>query len=344
VLYATTRDKNDVVTAYKAAHTDCNSDGGLFVPFRLQRFNKEQLDEILNADSARIISDVLNLFFSCDLTGLEIEKMIRIPVKTTALGRRLMVAELWHNYSADVTHVIQRLSDRIRGSQRGTVPSNWMQISVRIALLFASYADAVARGYVRAHRVLDVAVTTADFAMPMAAWYARQMGLPIGNIICGCNANGGFWDLLNRGEFATGDVLVHTATPAADLVVPRNLERLICGALGVEETKRYLLCCSRGRTYSMTEEDLKCLQQGMFTAVSSDARIFSIISGVYHTNGYVLSPYTALAYGSLQDYQSMTGHTRQALIVAERGPQRDTQLIGQLLQLNEKDLSAIIGR
>jgi hypothetical protein len=40
----------------------------------------------------------------------------------------------------------------------------------------------------------------------------------------------------------------------------------------------------------------------------------------------------------------MTGQTRQALIVAERGPQRDARLICQLLQVNEKDLSALIGR
>ena len=170
------------------------------------------------------------------------------------------------------------------------------------------------------------------------------MGLPIGNIICGCNSNGGFWDLLNRGEFSTGDIVTDTSTPEADIVVPRNLERLICATLGVEETKQYLLCCSKGRTYRLSEDFLQILGKGLFAAVISDSRVASIIPGVYHTCGYVLSPYAALAYGSLQDYRAMTGHTNPALLVAERSPAKNRQQVSQLLQIPEKELRNFVSR
>lgn len=345
MLYATTRSKHDVVTAHKAAHNDCYSDGGLFVPFRIPKLPKDQLEELAACGPAQVVADVMNLFFGCSLTAWDVELALgRRPVKTVALGRRLMCAELWHNAGDDVYYYVQRLSDRIRGGKKGEPPANWMHIAVRVSLLFASYTSLVATGAVRLHRVLDVAVTGGDFSMVMAAWYARQMGLPIGNIICGCNSNGGFWDLLNRGEFSTNQLVSRTMTAEADIAVPRNLECLINETLGVEETKRYLLCCSRGRTYTLTEDALEKLSKGLFAAVISDSRVTSIIPGVYRTRGYVLSPYAALAYGSLQDYRAMTGYTRPVLLLAENSPMRSRQMVCRLLQIEENQLPDLIGR
>lgn len=343
MLYATTRGKHDVVTAYKAAHTDCYTDGGLFVPFRLPKLNREQLDALLSGTPEQVAANVLNLFFACDLSAAAVDSATaHTAVKCVPLGRRLLVAELWHNSGADAAQVIRRLSDRICGKKKGKTPSSWMQIAVRISLLFASYRSLLLSDMIRPGSSLDVAVTAGDFAMPMAVWYARQMGLPIGNIICGCNSNGGFWDLLNRGEFSTGDTVTHTLTPDADIVVPRNLERLICATLGVEETEQYLFCCSRGRTYRLSEDQLKMLGEGMFAAVISDSRVASIIPGVYHTSGYVLSPYAALAYGSLQDYRAMTGRTNPVLLMAERSPMRNRQQICRMLQIEENELRNLI--
>lgn len=342
MLYATTRGKHDVVTAFKTIHTDCYTDGGLFVPFRMPKLSKERMEALAVTSPAQIIADVLNEFFSVSLTAWDVEYALgRSPLKTTAIGRGLIAAELWHNTGADVSWAVQRLSDRIRGGDRRIAPTNWMEIAVRVAFVFASYGNLLSTGSVRSHRLIDVAVTTSDFAMPMAVWYARQMGLPIGNIICGCNANGGVWDLLNRGEFSTGDILTHTCTPKADVVVPRNLERLVCATLGVEETRRYLFCCSRGRNYVLSEDLLQRLSQGLFAAVISDSRVESVIPGVWQTCGHILSPYGALAYGSLQDYRSMTGHTRTALLIEERSPQLDSRHVCDLLRMNENDLRRI---
>ena len=345
MLYTTTRGKHDIVTAFKAAHNDCYTDGGLFVPFRMQKFDKERLDSFSAISSSQIIADILNDLFACKLTSLDVERVLgRKPIQTLPMGRYLLTVELWHNTGADVNWMVRRLSDAICGDGKRVLPSNWMHIAVRIALLVASYGHLLSSGNIARHLLMDIAVTSGDFAMPMAAWYARQMGLPIGNIICGCNANGGFWDLLNRGEFSTGDAAIHTSTPAVDIVIPRNLERLVCATLGIEETKRYLLCCSRGRHYVISEEGLTQLGQGFFAAVISDSRVDSIIPGVMQTTGHILSPYAALAYASLQDYWSMTGHTRTALLIEERSPKLDAKYVSALLHLDESELRRAIGQ
>lgn len=343
MLYATTRGKHDIVTAYKAAHTDCFSDGGLFVPFRMPCFQRQELEGLSAAKSSLIVAKILNMFFNCELSAEDVDSAwSKKELKGAMLGRRLLVAELWRSAGSDVNHAVQQISDRICADHKGQIPTNWMHIAVRIALLFASYGSMVASEQLRMHQMFDVAVTTGDFAMPIAAWYARQMGLPIGNIICGCNSNGGFWDMLNRGEFSTGELLVRTLTPESDIVVPRNLERLISATMGLDEVHQYLQCCSRGKTYFLPDDALKQLERGMYTAVISDNRMAGIITGVFRTHEYVLSPYAALAYGSLQDYHATTGQTRPVVLLAERSPTRDRELVAQLLNINEYDLTPLV--
>lgn len=343
MLYATTRGKYDVVTAHKAIHTDCYGDGGLFVPFRLPTLDRTQL-ETLQADSAaQTVANVLNALFSCDLRSWDVEAAVgRKPLRLMTIGRRVAACELWSSADGDGEKLACALSDRLRG-QTGQTPTDWVRIAVGIALLFAAYAAARHSGLVRDGQKPDVAVATGDFSAPMAAWYARQMGLPIGNILCGCNENGGFWDLLNRGELDTGAAVIATCTPEADLPLPPDLERLIHGLFGVEEVRRYLQICEKKGRYVLTEQQLSLLD-GLFAAVISDSRVGTIIPGVYRTRGYILSPYAALAYGCLQDFRATSGEENPTLVLADRNPCRDAQQVCRLLKIGERDLKKRLTR
>lgn len=339
MLYATTRSKSHVETAYKAIHQDCAADGGLFVPFRLPKFETEEITALAGRSFGQNMADILNLFFSCGLTGWDIEFSIgRSPVRMASISHRILIAEAWHNSKWEFDSVVQTLSDRIRREGAGSAPVNWMRIAVRIAALFGIYGMLLASEQTDVHTPLDTAVTTGDFEAPMAAWYAREMGLPIGNIVCGCNANGGVWDLLHHGEMSTGGVAAKTCTPNADIVVPRDLERLICGTLSVEDVSEYLECCRKGVTYGLGAGKFESLRKGMFAAVISDFRVASMTHSVYRTSGYVFNPYAALAYGSLLDYRAKTGESRTALLISERSPICDSQQVADALKVAVPEL------
>ena len=309
------------------------------MPFQMPVFTEEQLSSMIAGSPNRVIADVLNVFFSCSFTEWDVEYALgRKPAKVIGISSRLSVLECWNHPAGEVQQLVQAVSHRLRGNRVQASNTNWVEIAVRIALLFAAYCSLVAAEKIQRSLPLDVAVTTGDFAMPMAVWYARKMGLPVGVIICGCNSNGSFWDLLNRGEFDSGDAVAKTVTPDADFVIPRNLERLIFDLLGLEETHRYLHRCSLGRTYYLPEEARVVLSRHMFAAVCSNGRMRSIINGVYRTRSYVLSPYGALAYASLQDYRAITGESRPALLVAERSPLLDSALVSRILRMEESHL------
>lgn len=335
MLYTTTRNKNDVETAYKAIHLDCNADGGLFVPLRFPRYSPAQIAAMADRTFGQNVAEILNAFFSCNLTGWDVEFAVgRVPVKINTISHRILIAECWHNSLWRFDRIVQTLSDRLRTENEGAAPGNWVNVAVRIAALFGVYGILLASQQTDGQTPLDVAVTTGDFASPMAAWYAREMGLPIGNIVCGCNANGAVWDLLHRGEMSTGSVAVKTCTKDVDIAVPRNLERLISAVLGPDEANKYVDCCLNGAMYTLEAEDFELLRRGVFAAVISDARVENSIYSVSRTSGYVFGPYSALAYGSLLDYRAKTGESRPALLFTERSPVCDVEQVAAFMRVD----------
>ena len=311
------------------------SDGGFFVPFRLPRLETDRILAMEGCSFGQNMADILNLFFSCNLSAWDIDFAVgRNPLRFSHIPHKIFIAEAWHCGENRFEHMVNTVFRRLCTEEQVIAPTNWVRIAVRIAALFACYGMLLASGQADVHTPLDIAVVTGDFASPMAARYARQMGLPLGNIICGCNANGAAWDLLHRGEMSTNVLCVKTNTPAADVAIPDNLERLVDAALGKDAVQVYLDKCRTGQMYTVTEKELEKLRAGMFASVISDSRVCNMIHSVFRTNSHILGPYDALAYASLLDYRATTGESRTALIFGERSPVCDSELVAASMNVS----------
>ncbi len=340
MLYVTTRNKNDAHTAHKTLASDRGADGGFYVPFQMPVFSAEDLAALKDKAFGQCIADVLNLFFSARLDGWDVDFCIgRYPVKLIPMSHRIVVAETWHNPDWDYARMVRNLTGRIwgNGDTQG-VPSNWAWIAIRIATLFGLYGQLLKQGLINLDTTLDVAVPTGDFSSPMAVWYARQMGLPVGTVICSCNENCSAWDLLHHGELRTDTVAVNTNTPQCDIGMPANIERLLFGCLGVEETEHFSSVCRAGGIYSLSEDHLSAVRKGMFAAVISQKRMESVICNVYRTSSYLLDPYSALAYGGLQDYRATAGEGRTTLLLTERSPICSAATVAAALGITVQEL------
>lgn len=339
MLYATTRSNSHVETTYRAIHLERCSDGGLFVPFRLPQIEIEQIKQMRHGSFTENMASVLNLFFSKNLAAWDLEFAIgRNPVRFTVIPHRITIMEAWHCGENRYEHIVNSISRLLCGENQVNMPTNWVQIAVRIATLFASYCQMLAANQVDLHIPLDISVISGDFAFPMAAWYARKMGLPIGNIVCGCNANGAVWDFVHRGTMTTNVTAVSTNTPLADVAIPENLERLVAATLGKEGVRYYLDKCRTGQLITLSEENAEKLRSGMFVSVISNSRVETMIHSVYRTGGYILNPYAAVAYGSLLDYRAKTGESRQALLVCQRSPVCDCDLVAKSMNISVDDV------
>lgn len=345
MLYLTTRDKFDTHTAYRAMREDRAPNGGFYLPFRMPAYTQDDLSQMKSKSFGQNVAEVMEGFFACGLSSWDVEFAIgRYPVKLTALGQRIWAGELWHNQENSYSHLERALCDRICPELFGKPIPSWLRIAVRISVLFALYGEMLRGCAVETGNTFDVALPTGDFSTAMAVWYARQMGLPVENIVCGCNENSAVWDLLHIGELRTDAAPISTTTPAADFAVPAELERLICGTLGAVEAQRYVEICDRGGVYHPRPGMLETLRKGMYGAVVSGERMMGLIPSVHRTGGYILDSYAALAFGGLQDYRAKTGTHRTALLICDRSPLCDKKLVCAATGFSEKELKSKLER
>ena len=305
MLYVTTREKNDAYTANRTILDDFGPDGGAYLPFRMPFLTKEQLTEMAGKTFGQNVADVLNLFFSSGLTAWDVDSAIgKNPVKLVSVGNKIQCAQLWQNLDGSYEKLEKTLATMIceKAHEEAKVTS-WLRIAIRIAVLFATFAQ------LQLQENVDVSIPAEDFSLPMAVWYGRNMGLPIGRILCGCCENDSVWDLLHLGEMKMEQERDY-----------REVERLVHATLGLGETKRFADISRRGGSYKLLDSESKALSEGMFASVISQERVESVIPSVYRTNSYTLAQDSATGYAALMDYRAKTGSNRDALLLEDAAP------------------------
>lgn len=331
MLYATTRNKTDTYTPHRALLENRAPDGGYFVPFRMPVVDVHKFENLSFSES---VAEILNLFFSNSISAWDIECLVgKTPVKIITMPHRVVLVQLWNNPNGKYSYLCDKIYKSLCGKENFPL-TDWAKIVIRIAVLFGICELLRKNGLEN----VDITVNTGDFSDPMAAWYARKMGLPIGTIICACNENGVAWDFIHRGELSTG---TKETTNAAH---PSGVERLIFENFGVSEVKKYLESASHKRMYQIRPDMLQIINQGMFVSVVGKERVESVISSVYRSNQCILDSYAALSYGSLQDYRAKTGESCATVILSENNPIQNMAMVKKATGLTKSELETIINQ
>ena len=334
MLYVTTRDRKDAFTAYKTLVNNQGPDGGYYIPFQSVRFSQQQIAELRDKSFGHCVADVLNLFFSSRLDAWDVDFCIgRHPAKLVPMSHKIVIGEVWHNPQWDFSRIVRNLRGRILGAaDTNGCPTNWTWIAVRIAVLFGLFGELFRSGSAAPGTLTDIAMDGGDFAAPIAVWYARKMGLPIGNIIFSCNGESEIWDFLNHGEMKLNGACSNGRR------MPADLERLIYETLGEQEALRFANISSDYDSYSISLEQAEKLRKGMFCAVVSQKRALEVVRNVFRTNSYLLSPNAALAYGALQDFRATYSETTTALILTEQGPITAIDTVAEVIGVSPDEL------
>lgn len=317
MLYVTTRSKSESYTAHHTLFTDRASDGGLFLPFRMPVCDPIEIRDLKKQSFCENIAKVLQLFFNTKMTAWDVECAIgKNAARIISMPHRVHLAKLWNSPQTDYEHLCQKIYEKLCGKPMGGKIPDWAGIAIRIAFFFGICGLLQNNGI----ESFDVVVNSGDFSAPMAAWYARKMGLPVETVICVCNENSAAWDFLHRGELNTGASRIQTSTPNLDVAIPFGIERLIFETLGFEENIKYLDVLGKKRLYQIRPDMVRHLSAGMFVSVVGNDRVESVINSVYRSNGCILDPYTAVSYGGMQDYRAKTGESSPTVLLWEKNP------------------------
>lgn len=184
-----------------------------------------------------------------------------------------------------------------------------------------AYAKLLENEEIKEGEQINVVVPTGNFGNILAAYYAKQMGVPFNKLICASNENKVLYDFFRTGTYDKNRKFILTSSPSMDILVSSNLERLIYLIAGedAQKTKELMDALSSDGTYTITEEMKKKLTD--FDAGFADEKETSeTIRKVYERTGYVMDTHTAVAAEVCREYQERTGDQKKCIVASTASP------------------------
>ena len=181
---------------------------------------------------------------------------------------------------------------------------NWGRLLPQVVYYISSYAELVASGKIEAGDEIDVCVPTGNFGNILAAWYAKQIGTPIGMLLCASNDNRVLTDFINTGTYDISDrAFILTASPSMDILVSSNLERQLFELTGRdgEAIGRWMVDLNEKHCFRVDSDTFARVRENFSADSIDNAHCLATIKEVLDEHGYLLDPHTAVAYAAAQN-------------------------------------------
>ena len=191
-----------------------------------------------------------------------------------------------------------------------------------------AYAKLYAEGEIAKDEKINVVVPTGNFGNILAAYYAKNMGLPIDKLICASNDNKVLYDFFTTGEYNKNRDFILTNSPSMDILISSNLERLIYKIAGASSDKNSELMSSLAKNgkYEITE-DMKAELKDFYGNYATEAETAEVIKAIYESTGYIIDTHTAVAAKVFKKYTADTNDTNKCVIASTASPFKFTRSV-----------------
>ncbi|MCM1193630.1 MAG: threonine synthase [Butyrivibrio sp.] len=254
----------------------------------------------------------------------------------TQKGGNTLVVGIHGNFDDAQTGVKKLFSDKElareldeKGFQFSSANSiNIGRLVPQICYYVYAYGTLLREGKIEPGEKINVTVPTGNFGNILAAFYAKNMGLPIGRLICASNENRVLYDFFRTGTYDRNREFMLTSSPSMDILISSNLERLIYRIAGNDADKnRELMAALTGQgKYEITEEMKKALGD-FYGAYADEEETGAEIRRLYRACGYVIDTHTAVASAVYQKYLKETGDRTKTVIASTASPFKFTRSV-----------------
>ena len=191
-----------------------------------------------------------------------------------------------------------------------------------------AYAKMYANGEVAKGEKINVVVPTGNFGNILAAYYAKNMGVPIDKLICASNDNKVLYDFFRTGTYDRNREFILTTSPSMDILISSNLERLIYKIAGADAAKDVTLMqnlAAEGK-YEITDE-MKAQLKDFYGNYANEKETAEEIAEVYKKTGYIMDTHTAVASRVYRKYVAETGDQTKTVIASTASPYKFTRSV-----------------
>ncbi len=199
---------------------------------------------------------------------------------------------------------------------------NFGRLVPQIVYYVSAACDLIKAGKLAQGGKFNVAVPTGNFGDILAAYYAKQMGVPIDKLICASNRNKVLTDFLTTGVYDRNREFYTTSSPSMDILISSNLERMIYHAAGndADLTARLMKELAENGRYELPQDVLKKLQSEFFGGYCDEKGTEETIGKLFKDNNYLADSHTAVAANVLEQYRAATGDNTLTVVASTASP------------------------
>ena len=198
---------------------------------------------------------------------------------------------------------------------------NWGRVLPQIVYYISAYCDLLRDEKIEPGQAVNVCVPTGNFGNILAAYYAREMGLPIDQLICASNSNNVLTDFIREGVYDRNRQFYNTMSPSMDILISSNLERLLYSITqDPEEVRRYMARLNEVGRYQVGDKVKEKLQKRFKGYFCDDKETQRVIRSMYDRHGYLIDTHTAVAFSALEKYRAETGDGAPAIVASTASP------------------------
>ena len=208
-----------------------------------------------------------------------------------------------------------------------------------------AYAKLVSNEEIADGDPINVTVPTGNFGNILAAYFAKQLGVPIKKLICASNDNKVLYDFFQTGTYDRKREFILTTSPSMDILISSNLERLIylstgCDAMATGALMKEL---SEKGAYTVTDAQRDFMKDfcGGYATEKEDA---DEIRHVYEETGYVIDTHTAVASAVCRKYREETKDNTPIVIASTASPYKFAHSVMEAIagEQGDRDEFAIV--
>lgn len=222
---------------------------------------------------------------------------------------------------------------------------NWGRLAPQIIYYISAYASLVKDDEIKAGDKINIVVPTGNFGNILAAYYAKNMGLPVNKLICASNSNKVLTDFLTTGVYDRNRDFITTISPSMDILISSNLERLLYIMTGYNDAqiREWFGKLSSEGKYEVSDDIKAKLKEEFSAGFCTDEETKATIKAIFDKYSYTLDTHSAVAVKVYEDYKAATGDNTKTIIASTASPYKFSASVleaieGKKSELDEYDM------
>jgi len=261
--------------------------------------------------------------------GGGVSKVQELQMLTTA-GKNTSVVGVEGNFDDCQSMVKEIFSDKEYGEKLNNAgfalssanSINWGRLVPQIVYYFWAYKQMQNAGKIKSGEEINFVVPTGNFGNILAAWYAKQMGLPVKTLVCASNKNRVLTDFFETGEYSRNREFYRTTSPSMDILISSNLERFLYhmsgeNSAGIQDWYEML---AREGAFSVNEQTMRRMQTVIRAGTADEESTAEEVSRVFREQNYLMDTHTAVGSRVANNYRKASRDTAPIILDSTASP------------------------